>query len=215
MTNLPDPFGIWQRSSDLARLGAESLEEAERQAKSLLRGPAGGSEGEGAAPTDERRTLQDKLDALLGRALEQSTSSSKQELFHRILDHLLPDEARVLSALADGTSYPLVHVYARFKGGASGEVLLENACLVGKMANVTLPHLTPIYVSNLLSWGLVEIGPEDAALKDDYLILMADTAVLKAVKAGSLGPIAPRIERLTLRMSPLGHELWDAATGEP
>jgi hypothetical protein len=211
MTNVPDPFGIWQRSAELARLGTQSLEEAERQARHLL-GGLEGKQPDQRAPTADQRSLHDKLDALLGRALEQSTATSKQELFHRILDHLLPDEARVLSALSDGSTYPLVHVYARFK--SSGEVLLENACLVGKMANVTLPHLTPIYVSNLLSWGLVEVGPEDPALKDDYMILMADTAVLKAVKAGSFGPIAPRVERFTLRISALGQELWDAATGE-
>jgi hypothetical protein len=81
------------------------------------------------------------------------------------------------------------------------------------MANVSLPHLTPVYVSDLLAQGLVEVGPEDPALKDDYMILVADTAVLKAVKAGSRGPIAPPIERRTLQMSALGRDLWSEASG--
>jgi hypothetical protein len=63
------------------------------------------------------------------------------------------------------------------------------------------------------SLGVVEIGPEDPALKDDHQILMADSAVRKAVKAGSRGPITPRVEHLTLRMSALGMDLWTAAYG--
>jgi hypothetical protein len=45
------------------------------------------------------------------------------------------------------------------------------------------------------------------------MILVADTAVLKAVKAGSRGPIAPPIERRTLQMSALGRDLWSEASG--
>jgi hypothetical protein len=157
-------------------------------------------------------TLHDKLTRLLDRALEQSTTSSKQELYHRILDRLVPDEARILGALSDGSASPLVSVYARSLSGLPGEPLLENACLVGRMANVSLPHLTPLYVSHLVSEGVVEVGPEDPSLKDDYMILVADKAVLKAVKAGSRGPIAPPIERRTLRMSALGKDLWSAAS---
>ena len=34
--------------------------------------------------------------------------------------------------------------------------------------------MVPTYVSHLLSLRLVEIGPEDPDLKDDYEILMAE-----------------------------------------
>jgi hypothetical protein len=126
---------------------------------------------------------------------------------------MVPDEARILSALSDGSAFPLVNVYARTRSGLQGEPLLENACLVGKMANISVPHLTPIYVSDLLAQGLVEVGPEDPSLKDDYMILVADPAVLKAVKAGSRGPITPPVERRTLRLSHLGKDLWASAGG--
>ncbi|HEY7008568.1 MAG TPA: Abi-alpha family protein [Jatrophihabitantaceae bacterium] len=158
-------------------------------------------------------TLHSKLNQLLGRALEQSTAASRHALHHRIMDQLVPDEARIVSALSDGSAFPLINVYARAKSGLPGELLLENACLVGKLANVSLPQHTPVYVSHLHALGLVEFGPADAALKDDYQILMADPAVLKAVKAGSRGPVPPRMERGTLRMSALGRDLWAAASG--
>jgi hypothetical protein len=79
---------------------------------------------------------------------------------------------------------------------------------------VSLPQLTPLYVAHLLATGLVDIGPEDPAMRDDYMILMADGQVLRALKAASLGPIAPPVERHTLLMSQLGHELWEAASGD-
>jgi hypothetical protein len=91
-----------------------------------------------------------------------------------------------------------------------GEPTLENASLIGKMANVSLPHLTPQYVTHLLALGLVQVGPERSALKDEYQILLADSGVMKASKRATRGPIAPRIERHTLRLSPLGRQLWAA-----
>lgn len=138
--------------------------------------------------------------------------AGQQELFHRILDQLVPDEARIVGALSDGSASPLVNVYRRTRGGLVGEVVLENMSLVGKTANLALGAQTPTYVSHLLALGLVEIGPEDPALKVEYEILCADTAVLRAMKEASRGPVPARIERQTLRLSGLGLALWTAAS---
>ncbi len=163
------------------------------------------------APTG---ALYSKMSALLVRALEQSTASGQDELFHRILDQIVPDEARIISALSDGHSSPLVNVHGLTAAGILGEALIDNACLVGRMANVALPHLTPTYVGHLLSLGLVEIGPEDDSLKDEYQILLAETEVLAAVRAGSRGPVPARVVRRTLALSPLGRSLWNATMGD-
>ena len=154
--------------------------------------------------------LDAKMRGLLGRAVEQSSTSSRQELFHKVLDQIVPDEARILSALSDGSASPLLSVYARTRAGLVGEVVLQNMSLIGKTANLALSHLTPMYVSHLLSLGLVESGPEDTSMKDEYEILAADTAVLQAIKAASRGPISAPVERNTLRLSGLGLELWAA-----
>lgn len=157
--------------------------------------------------------LDAKLHSLLDRAVGQNGVASRQELFHKVLDQIVPDEARIISALSDGSASPLLHVYARTRAGLVGEVVLENMSLIGKTANLTLPQLTPMYVSHLLSLGLVESGPEDAALKDEYEILAADTAVLDAMKTAGRGPLPARLEKYTLRLSGLGLELWAAAGG--
>lgn len=156
--------------------------------------------------------LDAKMHGLLDRAIGQNTASSRQELFHKILDQIVPDEARIISALSDGSTSPLLNVYARTRAGLGVEVVLENMSLIGKTANLALPQLTPMYVSHLLSLGLVESGPEDTEMKDEYEILAADTAVLQAIKTASRGPIPARIDKYTLQLSGLGLELWAAAS---
>ncbi|MFL6024225.1 MAG: Abi-alpha family protein [Marmoricola sp.] len=157
--------------------------------------------------------LEAKMSGLLARALEQSTSAGKDELFHRILDQIVPDEARIISALSDGSASPLVSVHALSRAGLLGEALIENASLVGRTANVALPALTPTYVGHLLALGLLETGAEDPALKDEYQILQADSDVLKAIRTGSRGPLPARVERRTVRLSALGQSLWAASMG--
>jgi hypothetical protein len=91
--------------------------------------------------------------------------------------------------------------------------VLENMSLIAKTANLALPQLTPMYVSHLLSLGLVESGAEDSSMKDEYEILAADITVLDAIKKAGRGPIPARVEKYTLRLSGLGLELWAAASG--
>jgi hypothetical protein len=91
-----------------------------------------------------------------------------------------------------------------------GRAVLENASLIGRSANVALPAMVPSYVSHLLALGLVEVGPEDPDLKDDYEVLMAETSVLQAIKSASRGPLAAKVDKLTLTLSGLGQALWAA-----
>jgi hypothetical protein len=212
-----DPFGLVELAEQTVRTGVRIAHWGERQFYGFLRSrmdavtpPAPSLP---PSPAKIAESLDAKMHTLLDRAIEQSTASSRQELFHKILDQIVPDEARIIGALSDGSASPLLNVYARTLAGLVGEVVLENMSLIGKTANLALPHLTPMYVSHLLSLGLVESCPEDSTMKDEYEILAADTAVLQAVKNASRGPIPARVERYTLRLSGLGLELWAAASG--
>lgn len=222
MASLLDPFGLIPRAVGTVRFGLNVASRAAgvlnqlaqgatspQAPRELTAGPSAGHTDEHAAP----RTLSDKMDELQRRALEHSTTSSRTELFHRILDQIVPDEARILSALSDGSVSPLVHVRALTATGGAGPTLLQNASLVGRTANLALAGLTPVYVGHLLSLGLVEVGPEDPALKDEYQILTADSDVLKAIKAGSRGMLPARVDKHTLRLSALGRALWQATGG--
>lgn len=160
---------------------------------------------------ESHQRLESAMSRLLDLASDQSTSEGRQFLFSKLLDQLVPDEARIISALSDGSSSPLVHVRPRSFGSPAAVTVVENMSLVGRTANLTMPQQTPGYVSHLRSLGLVEIGPEDPSMKQEYEILLAEMAVLAAIKRASRRGMGARVERRTLRLSSLGRDLWAAA----
>ena len=206
MANFVDPFGLIRQTFSVARW-------TERQLVGLLGGghDAGEDKPPAAIPANlEAESLSSKMNRLLDRALDQSTSSSQVELFHHILDQLVADEARIIGALSDGSASPLVNVHDGVRRGVAGRAVLENASLIGRTANVALSAMVPTYVGHLLSLGLVEVGPEAPDLKNDYEVLMAETAVLGAIKTASRGPLPAKVEKFTLILSGLGNALWAA-----
>ncbi|HEX7738028.1 MAG TPA: Abi-alpha family protein [Marmoricola sp.] len=204
-----DPFGLGRQT---VRLGVAVVRAVLGVGEQAEPAALPGSSSGGTTRSRER-SLDAKMNDLLGKAIELSSTSSRDEVFHHVLDQLVPDEARILSALSDGAPAAMVSVHAWTRAGLLGEALIENASLVGRAANVALPALTPVYVGHLLSLGVVETGPEDPSLKDDYQILSADTDVLAAIKKAARGPLPGRTEKRTLRISAFGRALWDAASG--
>jgi hypothetical protein len=146
--------------------------------------------------------------ALLERSLIQDTVGGQREAHVAVLRQLVPDEARIIAALAEGPPAPLIHVLPR----AGGERILENASLIGRLAALTLPSQTPAYVTHLRRLGLVETGPEDPENKQGYELLMADRAVRAALKEGELSKLPARTIRRTLVLSEQGRALWDACS---
>ncbi|TRW88434.1 DUF4393 domain-containing protein [Mycolicibacterium sp. 018/SC-01/001] len=224
-----DPRELLSRAVSAARIGLDVYSWTEKQVVDALRHGLDALDGTDATPTpdapdveerpsaDAREPATDslggKLTHLLERALDQNTRSSRIEFFHRLLDQLVADEARILGALSDGSRSPVVTISVWGQSRATSRPVLENASLIGRTANVALPELVPQYVSHLRSLGLVDIGPEDRDLETDYELLMAETSVLAAVKSGARGPIPAKVERSSLSLSALGVEFWAAATG--
>ena len=193
-----------QQMVDAIRRGLDEISPAPQPAAGRSADP-----DDDVEPVEQQSdSLNGKLSQLLSRALDQNTRGSQAELYHHLLDQLVADEARILGGLSDGSSSPLVNVYS---WRAQGKPVLENASLIGRMANVALPKMTPKYVTHLLALGLVQTGPEDSLLKTEYEVLMAETMVLDAIKAGSKGPLPAKTEKLSLSLSELGHALWAAA----
>lgn len=159
------------------------------------------------APRREPADPRELMAQLLARALASNTATSRQDLHIALLRRVVPDEARIIAALARSAPSPLVSVYRR----ASADPVLENASLVGRTAAVTLPSLTPRYVTHLLQLGILETGPEDTADKHGYELVLAERDVREALKAGELGKVPPRVVRRTVRLSALGWDLWEAS----
>ncbi len=156
------------------------------------------------------RTPADLLSELLAESVTQTAEQARARLHVLLLEQLVPDEARILAALSDGTAYPLVHVASRGTMGGTGPTLLENATTVGRSAGVALPEHVTAYVGHLRLLGLVTTGAERGSLSDAYEMLLTEAVVLAAQRSNP----STRVQRRTLTISPLGQELWRACQQE-
>jgi len=190
-------------------LYARGLQTTEQLALGALR-----ARMDAVAPPRQLPALESARDAspaqlmaqLLERSLTQDAAGGKREAHVAMLRQLVPDEARIIAALAEGPGAPLLHVLPR----AGGERILANASLIGRTAALTLPSQTPAYVTHLRQLGLVDTGPEDPGNKQGYEMLMADKAVRAALKEGELGKLPARVVKRTLVLSAQGRALWEA-----
>lgn len=146
------------------------------------------------------------LTDLLTQAVEQSATQARDRLIVRLLSDIEPDEARILAAMSDGTTYPLIHVITKTPLGMAGARLLENISTVGRAAGIALPDYVPIYLSRLRRLGLVTVGPESDEHADGYELLASD-GLVRAARDGHDGPT--RLLRRTLSLSSLGTDLWE------
>ena len=98
-------------------------------------GSAAAPSRNGSQPDNrEPATLAEAMERMLRRSMDQTSADSRHALFARILHDLVPDEARIMSALADGSTYPLIEVAGAQRGRALQRVL-KNASSVGRRAD--------------------------------------------------------------------------------
>ncbi len=223
---LQAPAALWSLAGQAARqVPGVSLTERElqrveravlRQLKDRLDAVDDTADLPLAAPAEDEpeasTTPAEILAGLLSDSTVQTGPQARDRLYRWLLQQLLPDEARILAALSDGSAYPLVHVTLRGPMGGSGVGLLDNASTVGRSAGVALPDRVPLYITHLRSLGLVEEGPEDESLREVYDIAETDGTVRAAVDRADGGAV--RTVRRTLRLSATGHELWEACQAE-
>lgn len=150
------------------------------------------------------------LRALLDRSMYASPDDSRDGLYTELLQALVPDEARILAALSDGSGYPVVHI-AEPGVGNNPAFVLKNASTIGRSAGVSLPQYTSLYLTRMLDLGLAHICPEAAEMYDEYEMLLTDSTVRTALALARRGIRAARVIRQTVRITDLGQDLWEAA----
>lgn len=161
----------------------------------------------GHGPTIELRyaePLRVMMAELLERSVTLSRAESEEYLFATILRTLVPDEARMIAALADGSAHAVIDVAVR-----GGPVVLANASSLGRTAGVQLPAIVPVYLGRLLGFGLAELGPADSALSLHYELLLTDETV-RAAEARARKSGRPRHIRRSVRIAELGRRFWAA-----
>lgn len=155
--------------------------------------------------------LGSRIQAMLNASSEMSREQAEADYYDLVLRNLLPDHVRILSALADGSAYPLIHIYAGPRFGLATDPAVECISNVGKSAGVMRHELTHIYVQQLRGWGLTGIGPEDPAQKTAYEILETNTDVRNTITRLQKSGLKGHIIRRTLHASETGKALWAAS----
>lgn len=162
----------------------------------------------GDIPGSDAGTL---LRALLERSLEQHTDTAEETLALRVVEQLVPDEARILSALSDGVPTAACHIAAVKLINRTPLVVAENISRIGVDAGVMLGHRVPVYLGHMRALGLIEAGPEDSGLAERYTLLESELQVRHTTQRieEEMGMRA-RILRFSLRISEFGQALWQA-----
>lgn len=153
--------------------------------------------------------LRTAMTELLARSHEASGAQSREYLFGTIVSQLVPDEARILAALGDGRTFPVVDVEARSRSGTRRA--LADVSPIGAAAQVSLPDDTGTYLARLEGYGLLQYGREDERFGSDYRRLEHSEQVRSALSAIERQPrVNSRVVRRTVGLSPLGREFWAA-----
>lgn len=197
--------GLWWRQAQVAeRVALRVLQERLEVASPPREEP----------PAIAEVSARDAMADLLERAVEQTAREGREAFFVSLIGELVPDEARIISILSERGPVALLHVDGRLPGVQRSR-LLENATLLGGRAALTVPDMARAYVGKLLTLGLVEVGPEDERLADDYEILLAERSVREAMARAGVGKVPGRAVRGTLRLSAMGEQLWAACRPGP
>lgn len=159
-----------------------------------------------ALPAESARRL---LADLVKSANTQTFEDAQQHLYIQLLNQLVPDQVRILSALADGKSHAMIHIAGGPPIGPIMRRVLENYSYIGRSASIRLEDMTPQYLDHLIRLGLVEAGPEDKSLEVKYEVMANDKnvrALGKKIEKEFRFP--PRILRRTVCATQLGRDLW-------
>lgn len=150
--------------------------------------------------------LRNAMGELLERSVESTRADSRDYLYGTIISQLVPDEARILSALSDGGHFAAMDVVQKLRRGRT-RVVLAHASAVGRQAGLLSPDNTPTYLTRLHGFGLVEFGPADESLAVQYDILATDSTVQEA-RRSVRGNV--KLVHTSLRLSPFGAQFWAA-----
>jgi hypothetical protein len=156
--------------------------------------------------------LRAAMSELLDRSAQATRTDSREYLFGTIISQLVPDEARILAALASvDRGFVAADVVHASRLRRRTRTLLANVSTVGRVAGVVAPDNVPTYLTRLYQFGLVEFGPPDDAQDVQYELLATDSTVQAAHEDVGSHRNVVRLARKTVRLSAFGREFWAAS----
>lgn len=163
-----------------------------------------------AMPSPSEQPPEKQLQALLDRSQEQTREEAEAAFYRAVLRQLVPDQARILAALSDGSRYPLIDVVAGSRLGWGMRPVLTCVSSVGRSAGVQCPELTPAYVQGLLGLGLVVVHDQAHADVLKYELLETEVQVRRTMDHCKQAGMGCRIVRRSVGLTALGTQFWMA-----
>jgi hypothetical protein len=197
------PAAAWMadRVDDVERAVLEALRE---RLEDLQAAPA----GEPQVGDPARPSVADHVRQLLVTAEEQTPAEARAAAMLRTALELLPDEARILARLADGSEDPVIQAHV------GGQHVVRNHSAVGRNARVHSQDLTATYVTHLLELGLVELVPYDGNDLMEFELLESETAARDVLAPYDHRKVVkPRVTRQLVRLSADGRAFCAIALG--
>lgn len=152
----------------------------------------------------QMRSLRAGMAHLLEASVISNAAHGDDLLYTKILDDLLPDEARIVARLSSGEVFAAADVVVKNGRREPERVVLRNISCIGRMAGIAAPLHTHRYLVRLADLGLVDIGAAGGAeLNKQYEMLELDPVVQAAGNRA-------RIVRTTVRISEFGRGFWAA-----
>lgn len=149
---------------------------------------------------------------LLAASMDKATASGAHPAFVEIIKQLTPDEAKLVGLFVHPLPFPIVNVRWEYKNPtpeqSGGQDVLVNFSLLGQLAKLEFPHLTPTYIDNLCRLGLAEVpAMYQYTAKGIYDALENAPEVLKAkAEIEAHSEWTHNIERKGLRVTELGKQ---------
>lgn len=103
--------------------------------------------------------------------------------FSRILDELLPDEARILRFLGVAGTQPMIDVRTKTLFQIGSELLLGSVSMVAPMAGCHWPDRDQHYFANLNRLGLIDLSREPVADYRRYALLEVQPTALHVIES--------------------------------
>lgn len=198
----PDATPVQRLEAQLLHRLDEGLQRA-REAAST----GGGPQRVAIGPTHEPPTR--VLAQLLEASERQTPDSAREYLYTALLRQLVPDQVRMLAALANGQAHSVLHVHAGSRLGSAEQPVTRFISALGATAGVQLPGMAAYYLSHLVALGLVD---EDDACgaRGERAALLASATAMAGMQAIRDQGMRPRLHDASVAISQLGGELWAA-----
>jgi hypothetical protein len=157
-------------------------------------------------PSAARVSLRERGDELLRRSADVREDEEGHPAYERILDEILPDEARILRLLYGGGPQPAVDVRAgALPLNATTELVAPGLTMIGAEAGCRRPGRVPAYLNNLSRLGLIWFSREAVPEQARYQVLEAQPDVVEALRSRGRG----RTVRRSIALTPFGADFCE------